>query len=198
MDDFERNVAISELKKVGINFPFILFVGTLEPRKNLRNLLRVFSMLKGKKKFNGKLVVVGMPGWMQDDLVEKIRSFGVLEDVVLMGYISDVQLRYLYNLAEVFVFPSIYEGFGFPILEALCCGGKVVCSNASSCPEIAQDAALLVNPHQEQDIEQAIEQILDDKELSGNLKQKAVERAKDFSFLKTATETLAVYKELAS
>jgi len=193
-DELKRAQAV--IRRKGIEGPFILFVGTIEPRKNLQNLLRAFAQLKRKNRFSGKLVIIGMTGWMVEEVRRALREVNLSTQVVFLGYVSDETLRYFYNLAEAFVFPSFYEGFGFPIVEAFCCGAPVICSNVSSCPEIAQDAALLINPNVPEDIAEAIYKITEDKTLKLKLQEKAIKRAADFSFLKTAQETLEVYKEL--
>lgn len=196
LNDEEREGAYSVLQRQGIDQPFLLFVGTIEPRKNLQNLLRAFSILKEKKKFNGKLVIIGMKGWMTEGIEKTTRELKVKDDLVFPGYLTDNELRGFYNLAEVFVFPSFYEGFGFPIVEAFSCGAAVVTSNVSSCPEVAAEGALTVDPHNPEDIAEAINRILEDKALKANLRQKAIDRAKAFSFQDTAEQTLEVYQEV--
>ncbi len=198
LPDEERKVARQVLAKKGLTGPFVLFVGTIEPRKNLQNLLLAFSILKNKKQFKGKLLVSGMKGWMIEGLEEVIRNFHLEDDVIFPGYVSDDELRYFYNLCEVFVFPSFYEGFGFPIVEAFSCGAAVITSNVSSCPEIAGDAALIVNPYNPDEIAAAIVRVIEDAALMAGLKDKALKRAGNFSFLKNAEETLAVYQEVAA
>ncbi len=192
----DLSTANQVLKRKGVHGPFILFVGTIEPRKNLQNLLLAFSELKNKKKFSGQLVVVGMKGWMIEGLEQVIEKFNLKDDVIFPGYVTDKELRYFYNLTEVFVFPSFYEGFGFPIVEALSCGAAVVTSNVSSCPEIARDAALTVDPYNPNAIAQTIIQVMEDRDLRESLRMKALTRASEFSFLRNAQETLAVYKEV--
>ena len=182
------------VRSLGIQKPFLLFVGTIEPRKNLKNLLEAFSLLKKRGSFGGVLVVAGMKGWMVEGLEALTAKLGIIQEVIFLGWVEDEGLRYMYALAEIFIYPSFYEGFGFPILEAFHCGAAVVTSDVSSCPEIAKDAALLVDPRDPQKIAGAIEKILGDKNLKKTLKEKALSRAKDFSFLKTARETLGVYQ----
>lgn len=195
--EVERPAAQAVAKKRGIRGPFILFVGTIEPRKNLQNLLLAFSDLKRKKLFTGQLLVVGMKGWMMEGLVASIEKLNLKNDVTIPGYITDDQLRYFYNLCEVFVFPSFYEGFGFPIVEAFSCGAAVVTSNSSSCPEIAKDAALTVNPSDPAKIAEAVAKIINDKNLKSDLKAKALKRSQQFSFLKTAQDTLKIYEQMS-
>ena len=192
----EREQAKRGLAKRGIREPFILFVGTIEPRKNLQNLLLAVSILKNKMKFNGKLVVSGMKGWMVEGLEEVIRKFHLENDVIFPGYVSDAELRAMYNLCEVFVFPSFYEGFGFPIVEAFSCGAAVITSNVSSCPEIAADAAAIIDPYNPDKIAEAVIRVMEDKVFKNTLRTRALGRATNFSFRKTAEETLAVYREV--
>lgn len=184
------------MNEVGIHKPFILFVGTVEPRKNLLGVLKSLVLLKSTKKFDGQLVVAGMKGWLDSEITPSIKEWGLTQDVVFTNFISDEQLRQLYNLTQAFIFPSFYEGFGFPILEAFSCGAPVVTSNTTSCQEIAGNAALLVDPNSPQAIAEALGQILDDHSLKNSLMEKGLQRAKEFSFLKTAQQTLAVYQEV--
>ena len=185
------------LMEAGITKPFILFVGTLEPRKNLAGLLKSFALLKSSRKFNGQLVITGMKGWMNESIPPLIKSLEMGQDIVFMGFVSDQQLRDLYNRTEVFVFPSFYEGFGFPILEAFCCAAPVITSNTSSCKEIAGNAAVLTDPGNPESIAQAIARVLDDESLRAKLRREGLSRCQEFSFLKTAQETLNIYQEVA-
>lgn len=180
----------------GVRGPYILTVGTIEPRKNLENLLYAFDKLRTRKEFTGKLVVIGMRGWLTDGIEGLIKKLELKNDVIFLGYVTDQELLYFYNKAEAFVFPSFYEGFGFPIVEAFCCGTPVVTSNVSSCPEVAQDAALLVDPYNPKDIAAAVTNIVSNPRLKKTLVEKGLKRAEDFSFKKTAQKTLNVYKEV--
>jgi len=192
----ERTKAQELVRLKGVRDPYILFVGTIEPRKNLDGLIRAFTVLKDKKVFTGKLVVIGMRGWMEGPVFDLIERFKLKNDIIFLGYLSSQELCYFYNMAEVFVFPSFYEGFGFPIVEAMSCGTPVVTSNKSSCPEVAGDAALLVDPHNPLEIAGTIEQILGDKGLRKVLQGNGFHRALDFSFISTAKNTLRVYQEV--
>jgi len=192
----ERFSAVKQLKGLGINKPYVLYVGTIEPRKNLTGLLESFALLKEKKVFHGSLVVAGMKGWMQERREELIKKLGIVRDVIFTGFVSDDQLRQLYNMAELFVFPSFYEGFGFPILEAFCCGAAVITSKTSSCGEIAGEAAISVDPRDCNAIADAMAQVLSDKILKESYAQAGLKRAQNFSFLTTARQTLNVYHGL--
>lgn len=193
----DRSNALGQLKELGIDRPFILFVGTLEPRKNITGLLESFAILKSKNIFHGQLVIVGMKGWMVENIETLINGFGIEKDIVFTGFVSDDQLRQLYNRTELFVFPSFYEGFGFPILEAFCCGAAVVTSKTSSCAEIASDAALTVDPQDTTAIAQAMEQILTDEVLNMSLRKAGLKRAQEFSFERMAQGTLDVYQKFS-
>ena len=192
----ERLNAASQLKELGIDKPYILYVGTIEPRKNLAGLLESFALLKSKKVFQGQLVVAGMKGWMVENMGALIKQLGIEQNVIFTGFISDDQLRQLYNMAQVFVFPSFYEGFGFPILEAFCCGAAAITSRTSSCGEIASDAALTIDPKDTTAIANAMEQVLTDKIVKESLRQAGLKRAKEFSFLATAKKTLDIYQNM--
>lgn len=192
----EALAADQALKRRGMEGPFILSVGTIEPRKNLANLIRAFHALETAGKFSGQLAVIGMGGWLSDDIGALVAQLGLARKIVFLGYLPDRELRYFYNRAEVFVFPSFYEGFGFPIVEAFACGAPVVTSNVSSCPEIAADAALTVDPAGPEAIAEAIGRVIRDRDFSEALREKGFKRAGDFDFLKTARETLGVYEEV--
>ena len=185
------------LKRKGIAGPYILFVGTIEPRKNLAGLLKAFALLCRRNKFSGQLVIVGMKGWMTEDIKQLIDKLNIRSSVVFMGFVSDDELRILYSRTRVFAFPSFYEGFGFPLVEAMRCGAPVVTSNVSACGEVAGKAALVIDPKSPDDIAQAIAKILDDDSLRSNLIQKGLKRSEEFSFLKTAQQTLKVYRQVS-
>ena len=180
----------------GIREPFLLFVGTLEPRKNLLNLLEAFELVRTRGIFKGQLVIVGMRGWMIEQLKDRLAGMGLREDVILPGFVTDEELRCFYNRADAFVFPSFYEGFGFPVLEAFCCGAPVITSRGSACEEIAAGAAEIVDPASPEEIAQAIKRVLQDETQRNRLKTAALNRAGDFSFRKTAAETLRVYQRV--
>jgi glycosyltransferase involved in cell wall biosynthesis len=195
LDEQQKLQAAEMLRHKGIPQRFILFVGTIEPRKNLQNLLLAFAEIKSHRRYPGKLVVVGMKGWMVEGLKGAIAKLKLQQDVIFPGYVPDDELRSYYNLTDVFVFPSFYEGFGFPIVEAFSCGAPVITSNVSSCPEIAADGALLADPYNPKEIEDGIMQAVEDSILRKSLQNNGQKRAADFSFRKTAEETLAVYRQ---
>lgn len=193
MGEAERSSARLHLNAMGVAGRFLLFVGTLEPRKNLKNLLYAFADLKARAAFDGKLVIAGMTGWMMEDFDQCIKELHLEEQVIRLGYLADHELRFLYNLCEVFVFPSFYEGFGFPIVEAMACGAAVVTSNVSSCGEVGGNAVLQVAPHDPKAIADAVLHIINDPALCQILRERSVVRAGEFSFERMAHETQAVY-----
>ncbi len=192
-EELEKELFIGQKK---IEKPFILFVGTIEPRKNLANTIRAFAILKQKGDFEGKLVVVGRKGWKTENIPALIHQCGLEQDIVFLGYVPDRELCYLYNTAEVFVFPSLYEGFGYPLVEAFCCGAAVVTSTVSSCPEIAGEAALMANPYDPRAIAQAMSRVIHNPDLKQQLKERGLLRCQKFSLRKTAMETLALYSQV--
>lgn len=178
------------------NQQFILFVSSIEPRKNISQILDAYESLSPAFKNQYPLVLTGSPGWKSDDILERI---GLLKDsgsVRYLGYTSEVELEYLYSSAGALVFPSIYEGFGLPILEAQAMGVPVVTSNLSCMPEVTGDAALLVDPYDVDAISAALEQIMLDEVLRERLKIDGLKNAGQYSWDKTAAKTLDVYSRL--
>jgi len=174
---------------------YILSVGTLEPRKNLVKLVKAYALLPNPIKRKYKLVLTGKQGWNNSELEKTISNLNLKDKILKTGYIPDEDLPYLYAGASVFVYPSLYEGFGLPPLEAMACGVPVVTSNISSLPEVVGEAGLKVNPYKEEEIALAIKKILVWEKLATSLRQKSLERAKVFSWEKTARETVKIYKE---
>jgi glycosyltransferase involved in cell wall biosynthesis len=174
---------------------FLLNVGGGDPRKNVERLLSAFSILcRGDQPI--ALVLAGGLGNQLDPIRRKIADLRLEDKVVLTGHLSVPELRLLYSNARAFVFPSLYEGFGIPVLEAMACGAPVVASNGSSIPEIAGGAAILVDPSDEDALASAVEGILQDRSLGERLRSAGLQRAKAFSWEKAARETLAVYREI--
>jgi glycosyltransferase involved in cell wall biosynthesis len=184
--------------KYNINFPFILYVGTLEPRKNIPNLLNAFYKIKKQQGIAHKLVIAGGKGWKYNEIFETIEKLNLQNDVIFTGYVPDEDLPGLYNAADLFVYPSLYEGFGLPPLEAMQCGTPVITSNTSSLPEVVGDAGIMVNPHDIGELANKMYEVLTNKDLRKELSKKGIERAKLFSWKKCAEETLKVYEEVYS
>lgn len=171
--------------------PYLLMVGTIEPRKNHRFLFEVFEQLKS---YDGLLVLAGMRGWREGPIFERLEHSAERNRIVYLDYVSDQQLATLYQHADAFVFPSLYEGFGFPPLEAMRFGTPVVSSSAGSLPEVLGDAAILCN---EFDVELWVEQlhkVLDDTALREQLAERGKNHAQTFSWSRTAKETWDVYR----
>ncbi|MBM3252069.1 MAG: glycosyltransferase family 4 protein [Candidatus Omnitrophica bacterium] len=196
MQSWETKKTQKKLKKFGINGKFILFTGTIEPRKNIGNLILAFDNLKKQYHFPHKLVIIGMKGWLYEKIFSLYKQSEFKADIIFLDYQPNNTLRDFYNLADVFVYPSFYEGFGFPILEAFSCGTAVVTSNVSSCKEVAEGAALLVNPDNIDEITEAISKIIKDKELKNQLSNAGLEQSLMFSWQSTARETLEAYEEV--
>lgn len=187
---------INEVKqKYNLNFPFILYVGTLEARKNIPTLIKAFYKIK-KKNIEHKLVIAGKKGWKYKEIFETIDKLDLQNDVVFTGYVSDEDLPALYNAADLFVYPSIYEGFGLPPLEAMACGTPVITSNTSSLPEVVGDAGIMVDPCDVDGLTQTMCDVLTNDGLREDMIKKGLERAKMFTWEKCARETLKVYEEV--
>jgi glycosyltransferase involved in cell wall biosynthesis len=182
------------LERYQISYPYILSVCTLEPRKNLVRVLEAYTDLKLKYKIPQHLVLVGKRGWLDNPIFDTVKRLNLSDHVHFTGFVQDVDLPNIYAGADLFVYPSLYEGFGLPVLEAMACGVPVVTSNVSSLPEVAADAALLVDPKNIAAIASAMMNVLDNPQLSMALREKGLIRAKLFSWEKCADETFDVYK----
>lgn len=175
---------------------FILFVGTLEPRKNLRRLIEAFARV-AQEDAEVALVIVGASGWMTSDLAPLVQTRGLSDRIIFTGYVADNDLPHWYQAATVFCYPSLYEGFGLPVLEAMACGTPVVTSNTSSIPEITGDAALLVDPTDVTALVGALLLILSDETRQEQMRRAGIERAHGYSWGRTAEATYAVIKDAA-
>jgi glycosyltransferase involved in cell wall biosynthesis len=195
----ERNVKVirGTLERFGIFRNFILFVGSLEPRKNLKTLLQAYARYRQRYSSEELLVVAGGKGWLNDDLSQVVAEFGITDCVKFLGYIEEADLRVLYSAAKLFVYPSIYEGFGLPPLEAMACGAPVITSNTSALPEVVGDAATVIDPHDSEELCQAMRMVLGNGSRRSKMRQQGLERAKRFSWERAARETLAVYREIS-
>jgi glycosyltransferase involved in cell wall biosynthesis len=169
----------------------LLSLSAKRPHKNLLALIDALALIPAERR--PLLVLPGYPTWHERELRERAMSCGVVADVRFPGWLSEREIEGLWALAEVFVFPSLYEGFGLPVLEAMARGVPVACSNASSLPEVAGDAALLFDPHDERQIADALSRLIDDRELRERLRQLGRSRAKQFSWERAARLTLDSY-----
>ncbi|MFH0988381.1 MAG: glycosyltransferase family 1 protein [Parcubacteria group bacterium] len=179
--------------KYGINSPYVLFIGRLELKKNIPALVEAFGKFKMKNPSDKhKLVLVGTKGRTYPMVDEQIKKFNLENEIIFPGWVGDDDLPIFYNNADLFVFPSLFEGFGIPILEAMACGCPVICSNTTSLPEVAGSATLMFNPLQTDEIVARMEQVLFNPEVRESLQMKGRERVKRFSKKKCAEDTLKV------
>ena len=178
--------------------PYLLYVGTLHPRKNLVRLVQAFARLLSRPAAGSPrplLVLAGQKGWLYAEIDEAVRRLGLEGHVRLPGYVPDEDLPALLSGALAFVFPSLYEGFGLPVVEAMACGTPVVCSRVSSLPEVAGDAALLVDPLEVEAIAAVLARVVGDEGLRRELIERGFERARQFSWQRCARETLDALEE---
>lgn len=184
------------IRKLGIDGKYILSVGQLHKRKNILALIKAFHDLKSRKLLpDHKLVIAGGRGDGHSEIVSYISSHDV-KDVIITGCVTDEDILSLYKGADLMVYPSLYEGFGLPVIEAMACGVPVVTSNVSSLPEVAGGAALLIDPYSVAGIAEAMHRVLSNRDLRDNLVQKGLRRAEEFSWEKAAQETLKVFEEV--
>lgn len=189
---------VNEIKrKYDLQFPFILYVGNLAKHKNIPALIEAFYKVK-KKGIQHKLVITGMKRWKYKEIFETIDKLNLQNDVVFTGYVSDEDLPALYNAADLFVYPSLYEGFGLPPLEAMACGAPVITSNTSSLPEVVGNAGIMVDPHDVGALADAMYEVLTNDGLKEDMVKRELKRAKMFSWEKCARETIEVYEEVYS
>jgi len=189
-----RESATLKLKKK-YNLPdkFILYFGTIEPRKNLIGLIKAFELLRAKSDL--KLVIAGAKGWLCQNIFKTARESKYYRDIIFTGFIDEIDKPVLYSLAELFVYPSFFEGFGFPPLEAMACGLPTIVSHGSSLPEVVGQGALMIDPYNIDEMAWAMETALADKSLRERLIEKGIKQAKKFSWSKCAKETLEVIKD---
>ena len=181
----------SILKKYNITKPFLLFIGRLEEKKNIRGLIEAFGILNEKyPQTNIKLLLIGQPGLNFDKVFEIAKKYNIEKQLITPGWISNDETPNIMSAAEIFIFPSFYEGFGIPVLEAMSCGTPVITSKAASLPEVGGDAAYYIDPNKPEEIAAAINKILTDKHIYKILRKKGLENANKFSWKKCARETL--------
>ena len=195
---FKKTIDYSLSKKYNLPKKYILFVGNIEGKKNLTRLVLAYKDLIIKKKITHRLVLVGKNGWKNKLVYKAIAKYNLEEYIQFTGYVPKKDLPVMYSMADLFVFPSIYEGFGIPPLEAMACGTPVIVSNQGASPEICGEACLKVNPYDVNDISEKIEMLLTNKDFRKNKIGLGLERVKQFSWEKTAKETLKVYEEALS
>ena len=202
-DHFRMVIDKRELQRVrhnyGIEGDYILSVGSIQPRKNLARLIKAYAQLRGDCSADKlpKLVLAGKCAWLYDETLRALDQAGVKDSVILTGYVPESDLPALYSSALCFVYPSYFEGFGLPPLEAMKCGAPVVVGNRTSLPEVVGDAGLTVDPFDVDAIAGAIRRLLNDSALRAELSQKGEERASAFTWRETARQTLQIYQDVA-
>lgn len=178
--------------------PFVLAVGDIQPRKNPIGLIRAFThLVNSVPDFRHRLALAGQETWFTPRVRDLIRELGMTDRIRLLGFVSDDDLLHLYNACDLFVFPSYYEGFGLPVLEAMACGRAVACSNTTAIPEVADGAAILFDPHSEEAIGRAMLDLIRDTELRIRMERLGQQRHAQFSWSATASRTLDVYYDVA-
>ncbi len=182
-------------EKYGIRERYVLFLGTVQPRKNLTRLAEAFAQIGDPRT---QLVIAGRRGWLTDDLYRHADTLALGERVRFPGYIAQEDVPALLTGATVFAFPSLYEGFGLPVLEAMACGTPVLCSNAASLPEVAGDAALLVDPHDTDALGSALQRLLCDETLRCDLIARGFEQASRFSWDSSARQIAGIIGQIAA
>jgi glycosyltransferase involved in cell wall biosynthesis len=186
------------LVSLGLEEPYFLFVGTLEPRKNLARLMEAFSRLPDSLKLRAVLAIAGGAGWGSVDVAKLAEKFGVQDRVRVLGYVSEEQLAALYTHALFLAMPSLYEGFGLPLIEAMSRGTPILTSNCASMPEVAGDAGILVDPHDVSAITQGLSEFLGNDVKRSALASRARANVDRFSWDRSADETLLVFEEAIS
>ncbi len=184
-------------QRQGLTQGFVLFLGTLEPRKNLSTLIEAYAQLRKEYAISEKLVIAGGRGWLYNTIFEKVQSLGLASEVIFPGYVSDEELALWYRAASAFVYPSLYEGFGYPVAEALACGTPVVTSNVSSLPEAGSNVALTIEPGNAQAMAQASYKALTDQAFRHHCLTMAPAVAKRFSAQAMVERTVSVYEQAA-
>lgn len=179
--------------KYGVKKEYFLFIGTIEPRKNLKNLIIAFDKFYKKNK-SYLLVISGKKGWYYSEIFDLINKLGLKEIINFTGYIEEKEKPYLISGARIFIYPSIYEGFGIPVIEAMSCGIPTITSNISSLPEVAGEAAFFADPSDPEDICKCMEKLTEDTETYNALVKKSLKQAAKFSWENTATKTINIYK----
>lgn len=181
------------LNEHGVTSPFLLFLGTIEPRKNIGRLIEAFDKVAEEYELLS-LVIVGKRGWKYQDVFQRIESSKFRKRILVLGYATEQEKASFLQHSTALVFPSLYEGFGLPVLEGMAAGTPVITSNLSSLPEVGGDAAILVDPFSSEAIADAVRKILDDPQMANAMRVKGKSRAEEFSWQRVAAETYALYR----
>jgi len=180
------------LEKYNIDQPYILYVGTIEPRKNINLIIKAFQEIK-RNNLPHKLVIVGKFGWKYQSILTSLKGSN---DIILTGYVKKEDLPEFYSNAEFLVYPSLYEGFGLPPLQAMACSCPVISSNTSSLPEVIGNAGILINPKDKETLKSSMLKLIKDRSLISELKKKGLKQSKKFSWEESAKKTLNIYNSL--
>jgi glycosyltransferase involved in cell wall biosynthesis len=183
-------------KGLGVARPYLLFVSNLKPHKNLEALLKAITIMRGRKRLDHMLVVLGDDRRWRDATGQRVAELGLSEHVRIVPHVDSELLPWLYAGAEAFVMPSLIEGFGLPVLEAMACGTPVICSRAASLPEVGGDAVMYFDPHSPEELAAAIEKVLSSSDLQSEMKRKGLARAKLFSWEECARKHLEIYRRI--
>jgi glycosyltransferase involved in cell wall biosynthesis len=193
----DKTSVLRKLKnRFGIDGSYILTLGALDPRKNTELVINQYIGLRNANKMNEKLLIVGIPNGKQTKFYNIVRESYFKDDIIFIDFVSEEDLVFLYNGAAVFLYPSSYEGFGIPPLEAMACGVPVVTSNTTSIPEIVGNAALMINPENGEELKAALIRILNEEGLRHDLISRGLEQVKKFSWMRLARETLSIYESV--
>jgi glycosyltransferase involved in cell wall biosynthesis len=195
--DLDRSRISSAKKAYGIKTEYFLFIGTIEPRKNIRNLILAYhQFLRENDRF--ALVIAGKMGWHQDGITKIIDKLGLSRHVILAGYVKEEDKPFLISGSSIFIYPSIYEGFGIPVLEALACGIPTITSNVSSLPEVAGEAAVLIDPSSVDELYAGMKRLTADEKYYNELKERSISQAAKFDWAMAAKDTIRVYESVYS
>ena len=185
----------SVILKYSLPEDYILYLGTLEPRKNISSIIRAYGSLRNSDKITEKLVIAGKKGWLFSEIFDLIKSLDLENEVILTDYVAEFDKPAIYQNAKLFVFPSLYEGFGMPILEAMAAGIPVITSNTSAMPEVAGDAAILVNPLSIEEISEAMLEVMNNDKLSNELISKGFDQCRKFTWSNSTNKLVKIYKK---
>lgn len=192
----ESRIAPATLAQKGVSLPYLLFVGTLEPGKNISRVIEAFDSVAPDFPTHS-LVIGGDKGWLFDEIFATAERARNKNRIKFVGHLNDREVVDFMNFCDVFVFPSLYEGFGLPPLEAMACGAPVITSNVSSVPEVVGDAAIMVEPRDTSGLTRELKRVLGDEQLQTELRDRGIEHVKQFSWTRAARETLSIYESVA-
>jgi len=197
IDKFRHNITMDRSKalrsKYNLPEDYILYLGTIEPRKNIGFIIDAFYKYKSEVSNNIKLVIAGKKGWMFQEIFDKIKKYNMEKEVIFTGYVEEEDKACFYKSCKVFVFPSIYEGFGMPVLEAMASGTPVITSNLSSLPEVAGDAAILINPYDSEELCNAINKVISEPGLRESMIKKGYIQCEKFTWENSIKDLTAIY-----